>query len=83
MRTCSKTPKYLIAHNFFNFDHNIVMLPLIFHHIDERNPTEEEFFKLELPSSHNYLKWSKIIDMLHLIILIFMSEIQIWVTQFS
>ena len=28
MRTCSKTQKYLIAHNFFNFDHNIGMLHL-------------------------------------------------------
>ena len=28
MRTCSKTWKYLIAHNFFNFDHNIGMLHL-------------------------------------------------------
>ena len=28
MRTCSKTQKYLIAHNFFNFDCNIGMLHL-------------------------------------------------------
>ena len=27
-RTCSKTQKYLIAHNFFNFDLNIGMLHL-------------------------------------------------------
>ena len=26
MRTCIKTQKYSIAHNFFNFDHNIGML---------------------------------------------------------
>ena len=29
MRTCSKTQKYWIAHNFFNFDRNIAMLHLI------------------------------------------------------
>ena len=29
MRTCSKTKKYWIAHNFFNFDRNIGMLFLI------------------------------------------------------
>ena len=29
MRTCSKTQKYWIAHNFFNFDCNIGMLHLI------------------------------------------------------
>ena len=29
MRTCSKTQKYWIAHNFFNFDRNIGMLHLI------------------------------------------------------
>ena len=29
MRTCSKAEKYLIAHNFFNFDCNIGMLHLI------------------------------------------------------
>ena len=29
MRTCSKTQKYSIAHNFFNFDRNIGMLHLI------------------------------------------------------
>ena len=28
MRTCNKTQKYLIAHNFFNFDRNIGMLHL-------------------------------------------------------
>ena len=28
MRTCSKSQKYSIAHNFFNFDHNIGMLHL-------------------------------------------------------
>ena len=28
MRTCSKTQKYSIAHNFFNFYHNIGMLHL-------------------------------------------------------
>ena len=28
MRTCSKPQKYSIAHNFFNFDHNIGMLHL-------------------------------------------------------
>ena len=28
MRTCSKTQKYSIAHNFFNFDCNIGMLHL-------------------------------------------------------
>ena len=28
MRTCSKTQKYLIAHNFFNIDCNIGMLHL-------------------------------------------------------
>ena len=28
MRTCSKTQKYSIGHNFFNFDHNIGMLQL-------------------------------------------------------
>ena len=28
MRTCSKTQKYSIAHNFLNFDHNIDMLHL-------------------------------------------------------
>ena len=28
MSTCNKTQKYLIAHNFFNFDHNIGMLHL-------------------------------------------------------
>ena len=28
MRTCSKTPKYWITQNFFNFDHNIDMLHL-------------------------------------------------------
>ena len=54
MRTYSKTQKYSIAHNFFSFDCNIGMLHLIFDRIDERNPTEKEFFKLELPSSHNY-----------------------------
>ena len=29
MRTCSKTQKYSIAHNFFNFDRNIGMLHLV------------------------------------------------------
>ena len=28
MRTCNKTQKYLIAHNFLNFDSNIGMLNL-------------------------------------------------------
>ena len=28
MRTCNKTQKYLIAHNFFYFDSNIGMLHL-------------------------------------------------------
>ena len=28
MRTCNKTQKYSIAHNFFNFDRNIGMLHL-------------------------------------------------------
>ena len=28
MRTSNKTLKYSIAHNFFNFDHNIAMLHL-------------------------------------------------------
>ena len=37
MRTCNKTQKYLIAHNFFNFDHNIGML--MRGCIDERNST--------------------------------------------
>ena len=29
MRTCSKTQKYWIAHNFFNFDRNIGLLHLV------------------------------------------------------
>ena len=29
MRICSKTQKYSIAHNFFNFDRNIGMLHLV------------------------------------------------------
>ena len=29
MKTCNKTQKYWIAHNFFNFDRNIVMLHLL------------------------------------------------------
>ena len=29
MRTCSKTQKYWIAHNCFNFDRNIGMLHLV------------------------------------------------------
>ena len=29
MRTCSKTQKYSIAHNFFSFDRNIGMLHLV------------------------------------------------------
>ena len=45
MRTCSKTQKYWIAHNFFNFDHNNRHVPPYFDCIDERNATEEEFFK--------------------------------------
>ena len=56
MRTCSKTEKYWIAHNFFNFDCNIGMLHLIFDRVDERNSSKEEIFKFELPSSHNYSK---------------------------
>ena len=31
-----------------------------FDHIDKSNPTEEEFFKFELPSSHNWWKCWKI-----------------------
>ena len=60
MRTCSKTQKYWIAHNFFNFDHNNRHVAPHFDCIDESNPTEEEFFKFELPSSHNYSKWWQI-----------------------
>ena len=56
MRTCSKTQKYWFAHNFFNFDHNNRHVAPHFDCIDERNPNEEEFFKFELPSSHNYSK---------------------------
>ena len=59
MRTCSKTQKYWIAHNFFNFDHNNRHVAPHFDRIDERNPTEEEFFKFELPSSHNFLQLLK------------------------
>ena len=53
MRTCSITQIYWIAHNFFNFDHNNRHVPPHFDRIDERNPTEEEFFKFELLGSHN------------------------------
>ena len=56
MRTCSKTQKYWFAHNFFNFDRNNRHVAPHFDRIDERNPTEEEFFKFELPSSHNFLQ---------------------------
>ena len=54
MRTCSITQIYWIAHNFFNFDRNNRHVPPHFDRIDERNPTEEEFFKFELPGSHNF-----------------------------
>ena len=60
MRTCSKIQKYWIAHNFFNIDHNNRHVAPHFDHIDERNPTEEDFFKFELPSFHNYSKWWQI-----------------------
>ena len=56
MRTCSITQKYWIAHNFFNFHHNNRHVAPHFDHINERDPTEEEFFKFELSSSHNYSK---------------------------
>ena len=54
MRTCSITQKYFFAHIFFNFDHNNRYVAPYFDRIDERNPTEEEFFIFELLSSHNF-----------------------------
>ena len=54
MRTCSITQKYWIANNFFNFYHNNRHVPRYFDGIDERNATEEEFFKFELSSCHNF-----------------------------
>ena len=57
MRTCSKTHRNIgLAHNFFNFDRNIGMLHLILIVLMRGIQVKEEFFKFELPSSHNYLK---------------------------
>ena len=56
MRTCSKTQKYWIAHNFFNFDRNIGVLHLILIVLMKEIPVRKNFFKFELPSSHNYSK---------------------------
>ena len=59
MRTCSKIQKYWIAHNFFNFDRNNRHVAPYFDRIDERNPTEEEFFKFEL-----VLQFSQLLKMM-------------------
>ena len=77
MRTCSKTQKYSIAHNFFSFDHNIGMLHVVSIVLMRGIQLKKNFSNWELPSSHNYSKWWEIICMLHLKILIFMSEIQL------
>ena len=55
MRTCSKTQKYWIAHNFFNFNHNIAMLHVKILILISGIELNNNFFKFELPSSHKEL----------------------------
>ena len=63
MRTCSKTQKYWIAHNFFNFDRNIGMLHLILIVLMRGIQLKKNFSNLSYPvltTSHNYSKWWQI-----------------------
>ena len=49
MRTCSKTQKYWIAHNFFNFDCNIGMSHLISIMFMRGIQVEKNFSNLNYP----------------------------------
>ena len=63
MRTCSKTQKYWIAHNFFNFDRNIGMLHLILIVLMRGIQLKKNFSNLSYPvltTSHNNSKWWQI-----------------------
>ena len=63
MRTCSKTQKYWIAHNFFNFDHNIGMLHIILIVLMRGIQQKKNFSNLSYPvltTSHNNSKWWQI-----------------------
>ena len=63
MRTCSKSQKYWIVHNFFNVDHNIGMLDLISIVLMRGIKLKKNFSNLIYPvltTSHNYSKWWQI-----------------------